>query len=62
LSNTSEPKEKILKRSAFRWTLNGQVCRWCYEHMEMSWVLETHDLILVEKIDDDYAFVYGEVK
>lgn len=53
---------KILMRNAFRWTLSGEVCRWCYEHFPMEEVLEMHQLELVEKIDDDTAFVYGTVK
>lgn len=56
------PTDKILLRGAFRWTLNGEVCRWCYDSFEMEYVLALHELELVEIIDDDTAFVRGNVK
>lgn len=56
------PTDKILSRGAFRWTLNGEVCRWCYDSFEMEYVLALHELELVEIIDDDTAFVRGNVK
>jgi len=60
--STKLPEEKILMRSAFRWLLNGQVCRWCYEHFSMEYVLEFHQLKLIHKIDEDTAFVTGDVQ
>lgn len=56
------PVEKILMRSAFRWLLNGQVCRWAYESFSMESVIKMHKLVLIEKIDEDTAFVTGEVQ
>jgi hypothetical protein len=55
-------KDKILMRGPFRWTLNGEVCRWCYDGFSLETVLEIHELELIEKIDDDTAFVRGDVK
>ena len=49
-------------RNPFRWTLNGEVCRWCYEMLSLEQVLEIHKLELVEKIDEDTAFVKGELQ
>lgn len=51
--------DKILMRSTFRWLLNGEVCRWCYGSCEMEYVLKMHNLVLIEKIDADTAFVQG---
>lgn len=56
------PNDKILTRGGFRWLLNGEVCRWCYDSYDLEQVLEMHDLILIEKIDQDTAFVRGELK
>lgn len=53
---------KLLKRQPFRWQLNGKVCRWCYEMFDLESVLEIHNLKLVEKIDDDSAWVTGELQ
>lgn len=53
--------DKILARGAFRWTLNGEVCRHCYSSFDMYYVLKMYNLILVEKIDDDTAFVRGSL-
>ena len=54
--------DKILMRAPFRWLLNGEVCRWCYDSFPMERVLEIHNLILIEKIDEDTAFVRGDLK
>lgn len=54
-------EDKILMRNAFRWTVNGEVCRWCYEGLPMIRVLEIHKLRLIEIIDEDTAFVRGNL-
>jgi hypothetical protein len=61
MSVGNTPEDKILKRNAFRWTLNGEVCRWCYDSFPMEAVLEIHQLELIEKIDEDTAFVRGNI-
>lgn len=58
----NKPKDKILKRNPFRWTLNGEVCRWCNDSVSLEYVLMMHELILVEKLDNDTAFVRGILK
>jgi hypothetical protein len=56
------PEDKILMRNTFRWTLNGEVCRWCYDSYPMEEVLRIHELKLIEKIDENTAFVRGDIK
>lgn len=57
----SDIKDKILKRSAFRWLLNGEVCRWCYDSFKIDEVCKIHNLQLIQTIDEDTAFVRGEL-
>ena len=57
-----KPKDKILMRGPFRWLLNGEVCRWCPDMFNLETVLKIHELELIEKIDDDTAFVRGHLK
>ncbi len=57
-----KPHIKILSRQPFRWLLNGEVCRWCYEYVSIDYVLEMHDLKIIRKIDDDTYFVTGELQ
>ena len=54
-------KKKFLQRRPFRWELDGEICRWCYEMFSMETVLKTHNLTVVEKIDDNTAWVTGEL-
>lgn len=57
-----KPKDKILMRGPFIWLLNGEVCRWCSDMFNLETVLKIHELELIEKIDDDTAFVRGDLK
>ena len=57
-----KPKDKILMRQAFTWTLNGEVCRWCSDMFNLETVLKIYELELIEKIDEDTAFVRGDIK
>lgn len=47
----------ILKRCAFRWLLNGEVILHGYSQFSMDYICNTNDFVVVEKVDEDNAFV-----